>query len=194
MAVNTTEVEALYDVLIALAETTVTEQYDEGRLVGSDFARVLTTSITGAMQLAINGVQEQPLKDAQVLAMKVADYVALANSQRDIELKDAKKLLVAEQVQTEAAKVTSAGIDDAVRLVQKDNDVATKGAQTNMISKQKLTETAKALLTARQESAYDDQLRVKLAKSLANVSGMYAAGGSISEALETRFKNAVTAI
>lgn len=31
---------------------------------------------------------------------------------------------------------------------------------------QKLTETAKAWLTARQEAAYDDQLRVKLAKSL----------------------------
>jgi len=189
--VNVIETEALYDVLIGLAETTISEQYDEGRLVGSDFARVLTTSITNAMQLAINGVQEQPLADAQVLAMKVNDYVMLANSQKDIELKDNKKNLVAEQVQTELAKVVSAGIDDAVKLAQSNNDIAIKGAQTALVAAQVTSEAARKALTERQATAYDDQHHIKVAKAIAGVAGMYAAGGSINATLEGNLQTAV---
>lgn len=68
-------------------------------------------------------------------------------------------------------------------------------AQASLIKKQIDTEIAKKSLTERQTVAYDDQLRIEEAKSLANVTGMFGAGGTaLPNGLETTMLNAIAAI
>lgn len=193
--VNTTEIETVYSSLMKLAELTITSQYDEGRLVGSDFAQVLTAAITSAMQLSVSSVQEQPIKDAQVLDMKVKDFVMLAANEKDIELKAAQILLTQEQVTTEQDKQMAMIVETTLKENMNKADIGVKAAQELMINKQAVGEDVKGILMMRQTQAYDDNLKTKEAEIIGQTISMYAAGsGTVPEGMESGFKSAIEMI
>jgi len=66
MAVDTTGIGALYDALEAKLTNTLDAQWNSGRLTGSDYAQVLSSTLTEALQLSVKTVQEQPQVDANV--------------------------------------------------------------------------------------------------------------------------------
>lgn len=194
MAVDTTELSTVYDKLIGMAKKTINAQYEEGRLVGTDFAETLNAAIAAAMQLSLSSVQGQPVLDGQVLDSKVKSFVALANAQKDIEIKDMEIQLATAQIDTENAKQASMAVDDTVKQAISNADTPFKVAQKELINLQAATEVKKELLTTRQNVAYDDVRANEKVDALANAAGMYAAGGSISVGLETALETAVQAV
>lgn len=178
MAVDITQIGTVYDALETKIVGTLTTEYDAGRLKGKEYAEVMTAAISALISSSVTSVLEQPVKDAQVLDMKVKDFVALAESEKDRELKDAQILLAQSQVTYENAKITSLGIHDAIDQADSTANLALKGAQKVLIEKQQLTEVAKETLTERQTAGYDDQRRVKKAEILNNSVGMFGAGGT----------------
>lgn len=188
MAVDTAELSVVYDKLIGMAKKTINAQYEEGRLVGTDFAETLNAAIAAAMQLSLSSVQGQPVLDGQVLDSKVKSFVALANAQKDIEIKDMEIQLATAQIATENAKQASMVVDDTVKQAISNADTPMKVAQKELINLQAETEVKKELLTTRQKVAYDDVRANEKVDALANAAGMYAAGGSISEGLEAMLK------
>jgi len=220
MAVNVIEIGTVYTSLMGLAELTITSQYDEGRLVGSDFAQVFTAAITSAMQLAVGSVQEQPikiqqvtsmvnedaikeaqsekdllLKDSQILDMKVKDFVMLAANEKDIELKAAQILLTQEQVTTEQDKQMAMIVETTLKENMNKADIGVKAAQELMINKQAVGEDVKGILMMRQTQAYDDNLKTKEAEIIGQTISMYAAGsGTVPEGMESGFKSAIEMI
>lgn len=194
MAVDTTELSTVYDKLIGMAKKTINAQYEEGRLVGTDFAETLNAAIAAAMQLSLSSVQGQPVLDGQVLDSKVKSFVALANAQKDIEIKDMEIQLATAQIYTENAKQASMAVDDTVKQAISSADTPFKVAQKELINLQAETEVKKELLTTRQKTAYDDVRANEKVDALANAAGMYAAGGSISVGLETALETAVQAV
>lgn len=178
MAVNIAEIGTVYDALETKIVGTLTTEYDAGRLKGKEYSEVMTAAISALISSSVMSVLEQPLKDAQVLDMKVKDFVALAESEKDRQLKDAQILLAGSQVTYENAKIESLGIHDAIDQATNTADLALKGAQKVLIEKQQATEIAKETLTERQTTGYNDQTRVKRAEILNNTVGMFGAGGT----------------
>ena len=178
MAVDIAEIAVVYEALMGNASNTLTEQFDAGYIKGPDYATVLAQVMTSAMQLATSATLDKPLKDAQVLDMKVKDFVMLAESEKDRQLKDAQILLANSQVTYENAKIESLGIHDAIDQADSTANLALKGAQKILIEKQQTTEDSKAALTDRQILGYNDQTRVKRAEILGNTIGMFGAGGT----------------
>ena len=178
MAVDITQIGTVYDALETKIVGTLTTEYDAGRLKGKEYAEVMTAAISALISSSVTSVLEQPVKDAQVLDMKVKDFVARAESEKERELKDAQVLLAQSQVTYENAKITSLGIHDAIDQADSTANLALKGAQKVLIEKQQSTEIAKEALTERQTAGYDDQRRVKKAEVLNNSVGMFGAGGT----------------
>ena len=138
MAVDTIQLQSIYTALSTSAKTTLDEQWNDQRLKGSDYANVVSQTITALLQTSAQLLEQQ----AQI-----------------------------------------------------DQDDPVKTAQADLIAKQKLTEVAKAALANRQESMYDDNLRVEEAKMLTNVVGMYGAGGTaLPTGLETQMVNAINLV
>ena len=90
MAVNVTEISTVYDSLEAKIKATLDDQWDKGRLTGSDYAQVLSSTLATAMNLAVGSVQKQPMLDEQFsLATDTHAYkVALSQNQADKVLAD----------------------------------------------------------------------------------------------------------
>jgi len=183
MAVNTIEINSVYEALITLASATISEQFESGRLVGKDYATVLNSTITTAMQLAINSVQEQPIKDAQVLDMKVKDFVALAANEKDIEMKAQQILLLGAQKALEEQKKSSMVIADTIAGANSTADISLKGAQKLFIDAQTTTEANKDDLIAAQTTYYDEQVKIKKAEVIGQTVGMITAGTGNYDAL-----------
>ena len=151
---------------------------------------LMTEQITASQ--ADTNVKEA-MKNAQVLDMKVKDYALLANTQKDIELKDMEIAKASKDALFIDAKINSLGIEDAIKQSQSVADVATKGAQLTLITAQTSGEHAKTLLTGRQKDYYDDQKMLKVLDSAANALGMYAAGDTLIPAgLENSFAARIT--
>ena len=178
MAVNIAEIGVVYDALETKIVGTLTTEYDAGRLKGKEYAEVMTAAISALISSSVTSVLEQPVKDAQVLDMKVKDFVALAESEKERELKDAQILLAQSQVTYENAKIESLQLHDTLDQADNVANSALKGAQKILIDKQQDTEVAKKLLTERQTTGYNDQTRVKRAEILNNTIGMFGAGGT----------------
>lgn len=194
MAVNIIEIGTVYDALETKIVGTLTTEYDAGRLKGKEYSEVMTAAISALISSSVMSVLEQPLKDAQVLDMKVKDYALLANTQKDIELKDMEIAKASKDALFIDAKINSLGIEDAIKQTQSTADVATKGAQLTLITAQTGGENAKTLLTGRQKEYYDDQKMLKVLDSAANALGMYAAGDTlIPVGLENAFATRITA-
>ena len=219
MAVDIAQIGVVYDALETKIVGTLTTEYDAGRLKGKEYAEVMTAAISALISSSVTSVQEQPIKaaqvslieeqieasraetavkeemkDAQVLDLKVKDYALLANTQKDIELKDMEIAKAEKDALFTNAKINSLGIEDAIKQAQSTADVATKGAQLTLITAQTGGENAKTLLTTRQKDYYDDQKMLKVLDSAANALGMYAAGDTlIPSGLENAFATRITA-
>ena len=168
MLVDVEQIGTVYDTLMGKAEATLVEQYDSGRIKADGLASALAAVMSMAMQTSVQVVQNQPRVDAEVLASKVQGFVALANSQKDVELKDAQ--IVAQQSET------------AIKETQSTADAELKASQKLLIDAQKSTEGAKLTLTNRQATAYDDQRKVKKAEVYGNTVGMVFASGTTVDA------------
>ena len=178
MAVDVTQIGVVYQALMGNAENTLTEQFDAGYIKGADYATVLSQVMTSAMQLATTATLDQPLKDAQVLDMKVKDFVMLAESEKDRQLKDAQIELANSQIDMEDGKIKSLDLHDRLDAADNAMNLELKQAQKDLILLQQTTEDSKAALTDRQILGYNDQTRVKRAEILGNTIGMFGAGGT----------------
>lgn len=83
------DVKAAYDELSAKVREDLMAEYNEQRLRGSDFAKVYSQLIGGAMQLAM----QMPIQEKELLIREKE----LEIKQKELELKDEQKKLVCEQ-------------------------------------------------------------------------------------------------
>ena len=178
MAVDIAQIGTVYDALETKIVGTLTTEYDAGRLKGKEYSEVMTAAISALISSSVMSVLEQPVKDAQVLDMKVKDFVALAESEKERELKDAQILLASSQIDMEDTKITSLTLHDELDRADHAANIELKMAQKSLIQTQEVTEDAKATLTERQTLGYNDQARVKRAEILNNTVGMFGAGGT----------------
>ena len=203
MAVDIAQIGTVYDALETKIVGTLTTEYDAGRLKGKEYSEVMTAAISALISSSVTSVLEQPVKDAQVnlveeqiaasqadtavkedmknaqiLDLKVKDFVMLAESEKERELKDAQMLLVNSQIDMEDSKIASLTLHDTLDQADHAINVELKAAQKSLIQTQEVTEDAKATLTERQTLGYNDQARVKRAEILNNTVGMFGAGGT----------------
>ena len=184
MAVNINEISTVYDSLEAKIKATLDEQWNNGRLTGSDYAQVLSSTLVQAMQLAVQSVQNQPEIDAKV-----------ALEQKQLQTEDAKISEINAQTSLLGSQKAKVDSDKLIAETQSANDTAIKTAQEALINQQKVAEMEKGFLLNRQKVAYDDKLRIEEAKQLANIMGMYGAGGTaLPTGLDTTALNAIAAI
>ena len=96
----------------------------------------------------------------------------------------------------EAAQIIAATIGNVLSVSAKIvQDAPIQAMQRKLIEKQADTEEKKALLTVRQTTAYDDNLRIKEGELLSNVMGMFGAGGTtLPSGLSTAAFNAIARI
>lgn len=96
----------------------------------------------------------------------------------------------------EAAQIIAATIGNVLSVSAKIvQDAPIQAMQRRLIEKQAETEEKRALLTVRQTTAYDDNLRIKEAELLSNIMGMFGAGGTTLPAnLETTTLDAINKI
>ena len=96
----------------------------------------------------------------------------------------------------EAAQIIAATIGNVLSVSAKIvQDAPIQAMQRKLIEKQADTEEKKALLTVRQTTAYDDNLRIKEGELLSNVMGMFGAGGTtLPSGLSTAALNAIARI
>lgn len=96
----------------------------------------------------------------------------------------------------EAAQIIAATIGNVLSVSAKIvQDAPIQAMQRRLIEKQADTEDKRALLTVRQTTAYDDNLRIKEGELLSNIMGMFGAGGTTLPAnLETTTFNAINKI
>ena len=194
MAVDVTQIATIYDALMANAESTIIEQFDAGFIKGADYAVVLNQAITAAMQLAAMSVIEQPIKDAQLLDIKVKDFVLLAESEIERRVRAEEELLIASQVLTEGVKALSLGIEATTKDASTDANILIRAAQGELIDAQATTETNKVALTNRQKTWFDDQRNIKKAEIIGQAAGMYGAGGVPSAELTSSLTTAIANI
>lgn len=96
----------------------------------------------------------------------------------------------------EAAQIIAATIGNVLSVSAKIvQDAPIQAMQRKLIEKQAETEEKRALLTVRQTTAYDDNLRIKEGELLSNVMGMFGAGGTtLPSGLSTAALNAIARI
>jgi len=212
MAVDTQSIEALYDSLEGKIKATLDKQWNEGRLTGSDYAQVLSSTLTEAMQLAVKTVQNQPVVDAQIAESnaKIAEInaqISLIGSQKQLEdskliteqkqqnILDKQALDIVEATALKAEEISASQAKTTIAQIQSAKDALIKDAQKELISQQSLTEAYRREFVSRQTTAYDDKLRIEEAKQLANVTGMFGAGGTaLPTGLDTKMFDAIAAI
>ena len=175
MNVDIAQISTVYKALEAKIIGTLTSEYDAGRLKGKEYSDVMTSAISALITSSVASVQEQPLKDGQVLDFKVKDYTLLAVTQKDIELKDAEVEKAISEAKFVDAKILSIAVDSGVKEAQRSADLSTKSAQGSIINAQTTSETNKAALFTRQGTYYTDQAKLKTLEAATNMMGMQAA-------------------
>ena len=176
MNVDITQMGAVYDALEANIVSTLTTEYDAGRLKGREYSAVMTAALNALITSCVTSVQEQPIKDAQVLDMKVRDFCMLANAQKDVELKDVEVRKVGKEGLFTKAKIDSMTLDDAIKQENSTADLTTKAKQLLLMAAQSASETSKATLYTAQKDFYNSQVELKVLESATNMLGMQAAG------------------
>ena len=175
MNVDIAQISTVYKALEAKIVETLTTEYDAGRLKGKEYSDVMTSAITALITNSVASVQEQPLKDGQVLDFKVKDYTLLAVTQKDIELKDAEVDKAISEAEFVDAKILSISVDSGIKEAQRQADLDIKTAQGSIITAQTTSETNKAALFTRQGTYYTDQAKLKTLEAATNMMGMQAA-------------------
>ena len=195
MAVDIAQISTVYDSLEAKVKATLDEQWNNGRLTGSDYAQVLSSTLTQAMQLAVQSVQNQPEIDAKI-AETNAQTALLITQESEAKLDGvAKRSEIDAQTALLGSQKAKVDSDKLIAETQSANDTAIKSAQKDLIIQQHSTEVQRTGFVMRQTSAYDDKLRIEEAKQLANIMGMFGAGGTaLPPGLETTTMNAINAI
>lgn len=93
------------------------------------------------------------------------------------------------------AQIAQANAQTAISQANSTADIAIKTKQGLMIDEQINGEKEKTKLTSRQIVGYGDQLRIREAELLSNVTGMFGAGGTTLPAtLESKMFSAIDAI
>jgi Zn finger protein HypA/HybF involved in hydrogenase expression len=90
----------------------VREEFDEGRIKGTDYATVYLGALQSAMQQAIQFALEEKLREAQIDATVADTAIKQAQSAKDLLLKDAQKA-------TELDKLRTAGANRDVLIAQR---------------------------------------------------------------------------
>ena len=152
-------------------------------------ATELLNIVTGVLTVEYNANRLRGDQYANVISNAITSIVQSSSSiVQDYLLKEAQKDLIISQKNLVDSEKT-------IKENQSSKDIALKEAQKVLIEKQQLTEEKKSLLTVRQTTAYDDNLRIKEGELLSNVMGMFGAGGTtLPSGLSTAAFNAIARI
>ena len=192
MAVNTNEIIAVFNKLKTEVLETVSTQYDTGRLKGPEYAKVLANTMNTMISLSVDAAQTQPLLDMQIMAEKVKGFATLANSQKQVELKEAQKSLAQAQILLETAKqgnITAAAAADHAETL---SGIAVKNAQETLIELQKDKSPSKVALLTAQKDHYDAQIDIAVAKLLTSAESTQAAAtGVLTQDIQGRIEQLI---
>ena len=192
MAVNTTDISAIFVALTNDAKTLLTTFVNDNSMDQTGFAAVLSDSIKNAQSLAVNYVADAPLKVQQIA--ESAARVINDGSKTASEI-----ALQTQQIAESSARVINENAQSAKDLLVKDKEIAVKTQQIAESAARILNDNSKTAatvaLTNRQTVALDDAKKVKKAELLGNTASLIESGGSTAPAqVWTDFNAAVAAI
>ena len=111
MAIDITEIGAVYDALSLKAVGTMSKLFDDGVIEAKDKAQVAASTINNVLQLSVQTVQQEKLNSAQIAQITaqtstIASEMAIktAQSTKDLLVKDAQIGIIGEQKTTEVKK------------------------------------------------------------------------------------------
>lgn len=178
MIVNVEEMGKVYDELGKKVISTLEALLNSFAITEKERAQVISSTISSLIQVSVSSVLDQPVKDAQIsaskaqeLASKVQGFVALANSQKENELKEAQKELANTQKDIFTREIV-------IKEAQNTKDSLLKDAQKTFIDMQKETEVERKALLIRQKDFYNDQGKMKEAEFLSGMVQMALVSGS----------------
>jgi len=150
MAYDITQVGSVYDSLTTKIKTDLDEQFNLGRIKGSDYANVYAQLIQTCIQLAF----QTPTQSAQI-----------DNINKDIEMKNHQEQLIDAQTKNELEDIKVKQEQETLINAQKDNqleDINLKKEQENLYIKQEALTDAQTQVSIRQKQGFDDNLKQKL--------------------------------
>lgn len=100
MAVDIIQISSVYDSLETKIKATLNEQWNSGRLTGSDYAQVLSQTLNNLMALSVRTVQNQPILDEQIKKLQEDNLLATDthNFKVDLSKNQADKVLADKQL------------------------------------------------------------------------------------------------
>lgn len=152
---NISQVGSIYDSLTQKVKEDLDEQFEKGRLKGTDYANVYAQLMDRCLQLAF----QSPLNEAQVRKINSDRAINEAQSSKDLLLKNAEIALKNAQ----ASKVNS------------DRNIAEDQSQKDLEIKQE-----QKLLYQRQRQGFNDNVRLKLLEAQLNAWSMMFSSGMLT--------------
>ncbi len=156
------QINSVYDDLAHKIKTDLDEQFNRGRIKGTDYATVYSNLMNTILQLSFDA----PLKDTQVLA-----------EQEQINVQKKQELLI--DAQTD-------GVREDIKVKQKQEaliEAQTQDANENVILKkaQEALYRAQTDVAERQKQSYDDSIRLKLFKAQMDTWGIMFSSGMLED-------------
>ena len=192
-----TKSQVLSSAITALIQTSA-NQVQQQPLIDAQIAQA--TAQTNAIISEQSIKEKQSTKDIEVKSAQIAQATAQTNaiiseqsikekqSTKDIEVKSAQ---IAQATAQTNAIISKKLIDET----QSAKDIEVKDAQKGLILKEQATEDKKIILTDRQTTYYNDQLRIEESKHLSTlVMGFGQAGTTLPDGLLATTLNAAAAI
>jgi len=166
-------VKSVYSELSSLIKTDLDNEFNKGRIKGSDYAKVYSQLIDRVLQLSFqapdvakdielkqaqkdelikNGQKERELKDIQIDLTK--QEIILTQTKNEKEMYELDSILPAQRVQIELQndeirkKINAIDVDTTIKQQQSDKELEVKDAQIQ--------------LYLRQKQGFDDNLKQKL--------------------------------
>lgn len=151
-------VNSVYDDLSSKVKTDLDEQFNRGRIKGTDYANVYSQLMNQILQLAF----QTPLQSAQI-----------DNINKDLETKDAQEKLIEAQTQNQLEDIKVKQEQEKLINAQTEDQLES----INLKKKQEDLTDAQTKVAIRQEQSYNDSIRLKLFKTqMDNWAVMFGSG------------------
>ena len=171
-----TQVQSVYDELTAKVKADLDEQFNLGRLKGSDYAGVYSKLMSECLQLAFKAPIEEKqidsvnkdidLKTQEIISAGIADGIKQAQSAKDLLVKDKQIDEINKKIDYMTQQIASMGIKDTISQNQSAKDLLLKDAEI-------ATQT-------RQKQGFDDNMKLKMLETQLNAWSMMFSSGLLN--------------
>ena len=150
-----TQVQSVYDSLTTKVKADLDEQFNLGRLKGSDYTEVYTKLMDECLQLAFKA----PIEEQQIVSMQNKDTIESTQSDKDLLVKQT-------QIDEMSQEITS--------MINKDD------REASMLTTDTALKNAEIATQNRQKQGFDDNMKLKMLETQLNAWSMMFSSGLLT--------------